>query len=171
MDIALTYRIISIVLTGTLLVIFILLYFLKKKENELNILKKKEKELNDKYNENDLMLNDMLTRYKNRSDIFVHTLEVSLSDTYTLIKQISSSYSVSNKNKFLLIKFLCATLYKASLEGEIDLHDLKTHNSNTLTHNINIFREKLNGNSNITDIDFINSILAMILYVPKTKKY
>ena len=123
-------------------------------------------EILNEYHEEMTMLKDTNKRYQDNIDVFLNYNYASIEEIEKMLKVISNSYSVSNSNKLTLLKLLFITLNSSPDTG---IKDLRINSNESISKTINIIKSKLEGDTNITDREVGNAILALIFHTPKSR--
>lgn len=123
-------------------------------------------EILNKYYEEMTVLKDTNKRYQDNIDVFLNHNYASIEEIEKMLKVISNSYSVSNSNKLTLLKLLFITLNSSPDTG---IKDLRINSNESISKTIDIIKSKLEGDTNITDKEIGNAILALIFHTPKSR--
>ena len=123
-------------------------------------------EILNKYHEEMTVLKDTNKRYQDNIDVFLNNNYASIEEIEKMLKVISNSYSVSNSNKLTLLKLLFITLNSSPDTG---IKDLRINSNESISKTIDIIKSKLEGDTNITDKEIGNAILALIFHTPKSR--
>lgn len=156
----------ELILTIILFFLFLAFILLSMKYLDLKNDYSEIDELLNEYHEEMTVLKDTNKRYQDNTDVFINHNYASIEEIEKMLRVVSNSYSVSNSNKLTLLKLLFITLNSSSDTG---IKDLRINSNESISKTIDIIKSKLEGDTNITDKEMGNAILALIFHTPKSK--
>lgn len=156
----------EIILAIIVFVLFLALILITMKYKAIEELYEEVDHSLNEYHEEMTILKDTNKRYQDNIDAFINHNYASIEEIEKMLRVISNSYSVSNSNKLTLLKLLFITLNSSPDTG---IKDLRINSNESISKTIDIIKSKLEGDTNITDREMGNAILALIFHTPKSR--